>query len=111
MEHYPEQWTDANYNKRLTCICGNDLPCPNRHPITSELAEKRAQDLLLVASQLGKIMGVVDSMGRENWQAIKEEPEAYEHIVLQGADMQYHLRTLAMRLDRAATGKHHLVSD
>lgn len=24
-KHYPEEWGDP---KRLTCVCGNDLPCP-----------------------------------------------------------------------------------
>ena len=27
-EHYPEEWTDVNNIRRLTCVCGNDLPCP-----------------------------------------------------------------------------------
>jgi hypothetical protein len=26
--HYPEEWTDAAGKKRLTCICGEELPCP-----------------------------------------------------------------------------------
>ena len=26
-KHYPEEWTDSTGTLRLTCICGNELPC------------------------------------------------------------------------------------
>lgn len=26
-KHYPEEWTDINGDKQLTCVCGNKLPC------------------------------------------------------------------------------------
>ena len=31
-KHYPEEWTDSCGNKRLTCWCGNDLPCSEFKP-------------------------------------------------------------------------------
>jgi len=73
--------------------------------ITLENAEKVAQELLETADQIGKIMKNVDGMARANYAAIKSEPTAYEIIILGGSDLQHAMRTLAMRLDRAALGK------
>ena len=74
--------------------------------ITSEKAEKIAQDLLLFADRLGQTIKDIDNMGREGWQAIKDEPEAYEKIVLEGPDFLNAIKSIAMRLDRAALGKY-----
>jgi len=73
--------------------------------ITAEYAEEAAQDLLKAANNLGAIVARVDYMGRHNWQAIKDEKDAYETIVLSGGDVVKALRVMAMRLDRAALGK------
>ena len=74
--------------------------------ITSEKAEKTAQDLLLFADRLGQTIKDIDNMGREGWQAIKDEPEAYEKIVLEGPDFLNAIKSIAMRLDRAALAKY-----
>ena len=39
-KHYPEEWTDKNGNKRLTCICGNELPCMVDAQNTMNIIEK-----------------------------------------------------------------------
>lgn len=31
-KHFPEEWTDGKGVKRLTCSCGNKLPCPHEPP-------------------------------------------------------------------------------
>lgn len=28
-KHYPEEWTDRHGVRRLTCVCGEKLPCPH----------------------------------------------------------------------------------
>ena len=45
-------------------------------------------------------------MGKLNWQAIRDEEKAYATIVIAGADVIQAMRTLAMRLDRAALIKY-----
>ena len=47
-------------------------------------------------------LNVVDGMAREGWAAINNEMQAYETIIFKGGDVIKALRTLAMRLDRAA---------
>ena len=70
--------------------------------ISSEKAEKIAQDLFRLANILGEQINVIDNMGREGWQAIKDEMDAYETTILKGTDVMVALKTIAMRLDRAA---------
>jgi len=36
-KHFPEEWTDKNGKKQLTCICGNDLPCKEEGHETLEM--------------------------------------------------------------------------
>ena len=74
--------------------------------ISAEKGEQKAQELLLFADRLGKTIKDVDSMGREGWQAIKDESGAYEKIVLEGPDFLNAIKTIAMRLDRAALAKY-----
>ena len=74
--------------------------------ISAEKGEQKAQELLLFADRLGQIIKDVDSMGREGWQAIKDESEAYEMIVLGGVDLLHAIKSIAMRIDRAALAKY-----
>jgi len=84
--------------------------------ITSEKAEYITQNLLKTADMLNAQMSMLDSMAKEGWQAIKDEVEAseyrrfygipsvlrYETIILSSEDVLHGLKTIAMRLDRAA---------
>ena len=74
--------------------------------ISSEIGEKKAQDLLLFADKLGQMIKDIDNMGREGWQAIIDEPIAYEKIVLEGPDFLNAIKSIAMRLDRSALIKY-----
>lgn len=67
-----------------------------------EQAEELAQRLLHVANDLGGVMLEVDGDVRTGMSYVMEESEAYETLVLGGADVSHALRVLAMRLDRAA---------
>ena len=73
--------------------------------ISAQSAERKAQELLECSIKIGQIIKMVDSIGKENWQAIKDESFAYETIILGGSDLQHAMRTLAMRLDRSAIVK------
>ena len=70
--------------------------------ITAEKAEKLAQNLLYAADKIGNIMNILDVCAKRNWQAISDETESYEKIILEGPDFIKAMRTLAMRLDRAS---------
>jgi len=70
--------------------------------ISSERAETTAQKLLQLSDNLVDTLNVVDGMAREGWAAINNEMQAYETIIFKGGDVIKALRTLAMRLDRAA---------
>ena len=74
--------------------------------ITAENGEKTAQELLSVADTLGAAMNQLDMIAKEGWQAITDEQEAYETVILDGEKMIPALRALAMRLDRGAYFKH-----
>ena len=77
--------------------------------ITIEHAESQAQALLNIAHYLGTAINDINAMAKEDWQGIIDEQQAYEIIVLQGEEVMVAMRTLAMRLDRAAIvkNKHH----
>jgi hypothetical protein len=48
------------------------------------------------------MVDVVDAIAKEGWQAVVDEEAAYETIVVEGVELIRAMRTLAMRLDRAA---------
>jgi len=73
--------------------------------ITTEHIESQAQALLNVAHYLGTVINDINAMAKEGWQGIMDEQQAYETIVLQGENVMVAMRTLAMRLDRAAIVK------
>ena len=73
--------------------------------ISAENAEIKAIELYKLSYKLGEAMTTVDTMARLNWQAIKDEPTAYETLILDGENVVNALRTLAMRLDRSVLCK------
>ena len=73
--------------------------------LTVEQAEKVAHRFLGVARDLGSAMTDADSLAKEGASSVLEESEAYETLMLQGENVLVALRTLAMRLDRAALVK------
>lgn len=75
-----------------------------------ESAEKIAEKLITVATDIGNIINNIEKMARLNAQQITEESEAYETIVISGEAYIKALRTMAMRFDRAAIVKNIMVN-
>ncbi len=68
--------------------------------ITAEQADKNAFQLMTAANVLGHAINLVDSMGREGLQAIEQEGENADRIVIEGTEVMRAMRSLALRLDR-----------
>ena len=73
--------------------------------ITAENAELKAKEFYELSYKLGETINEIDMMGRLNWQAIRDEPEAYETIILEGENIINALRQIALRLDRSVLCK------
>jgi hypothetical protein len=74
-------------------------------PISSERSETYAANLLKSAREITKSIDLLNALAREGWTAITSESESYEVAVLDGEKVAVALKTIAMRLDRAALVK------
>lgn len=74
--------------------------------ISIEEAEKAAQELLDAANTLGLAMNKITEMGRAGWKAVLDESSAWEKLDTFGPEVLVALRSIAMRLDRAALVKY-----
>ena len=52
-KHYPEEWTDANGNMRLTCVCGHPDPGHSETAKLIDAAEKLLQDVECYCCDIG----------------------------------------------------------
>jgi hypothetical protein len=57
------------------------------------------------ADAFGRVVATVEHMGNEGYQAIVDEADAADKIVIDGPEIIRALRSLAMRLDRAVMVK------
>ena len=73
--------------------------------LSVETAESVARELLRSAVALGSAINSIEQLAKANADSIRQEPVAYETAVLVGQDVIQALKTLAMRLDRAALAK------
>ena len=68
--------------------------------------DELAQKMMSVAFDLGECMVELDEIGKTDFAAIKSEQTAYETIIIDGADVVYALKSMAMRFDRGALGRY-----
>lgn len=57
------------------------------------------------ADAFGHVVSKIETMGKHGWQAIVDEPEGADLIVIEGPKIIRALRAIAMRLDRAVMVK------
>lgn len=72
---------------------------------SAEGHQRAAMKLWEEADALGYVVHAVEMMGNNGWQAIADEEEAADLIVIEGPKLIRAFRSLAMRLDRAVMVK------
>jgi hypothetical protein len=70
--------------------------------VTPKTPAETAQVFLAAANALGAGLDALDALGRDGHPLLQDERTNAETVVDHGEDVLYALRTLAMRLDRAA---------
>ena len=93
-KHYPQEWTDKNGNKRISCVCGNELPC-------KDLGHETLESLNLLP-----ILAVVENrlyyltIRRERLNSCLEWIVAYVEKEKNGGSFQQYGKTLCEASDK-----------